>query len=298
MPGSFRLFRFRGIDVYLHWLWFAMAAYSITSRREAYTSAGWNIAEYLALFLFVLLHEFGHAFACRQTGGEANRIILWPLGGVAFVHAPNRPGAQLWSIVAGPLVNVVLVIVLGLAALFLVQQGWPDQHPEGYKFLTTLVWINVGLLIFNLLPIYPLDGGQIVRSLLWFFLGAANSLFVATLLGFLGGLSLAAFALWHQMYFLLFVTVYLLMGNWSGFQSARALRHLSQQPRHSAFRCPHCQAPALSGSLWACPICQSSFDFFTSDGTCPQGHHFDPPIPCPECGRATALNSWRRSPRS
>lgn len=70
---------------------------------------GWNIAEYLALFGIVLLHEFGHALACRQVGGKAERVVLWPLGGIALVQPPPRPGALLWSIAAGPLVNLVLV---------------------------------------------------------------------------------------------------------------------------------------------------------------------------------------------
>ena len=75
---------------------------------ERYSSIGWNVAEYLALFLIVTIHEFGHALACRQVGGQANQIVLWPLGGVAYVNPPQRPGATLWSIAAGPLVNVVL----------------------------------------------------------------------------------------------------------------------------------------------------------------------------------------------
>ena len=64
--------------------------------------------ECLALFLIVLMHEFGHQLACRQVGGQTHDIMLWPLGGVAYVSPPQRPGAQLWSIAAGPLVNVAL----------------------------------------------------------------------------------------------------------------------------------------------------------------------------------------------
>ena len=71
----------------------------------------WPVLEYLALFVIVLVHEFGHALACRQVGGQANQIVLWPLGGVAYVAPPPRPGATLWSIAAGPLVNVVLAPV-------------------------------------------------------------------------------------------------------------------------------------------------------------------------------------------
>jgi Zn-dependent protease len=77
--GSIRLFAFAGIDVFLHWSWFLVAVYEIQSRSGRYSSILWNILEYLALFLIVLLHEFGHALACRQVGGTANRIVLWPM---------------------------------------------------------------------------------------------------------------------------------------------------------------------------------------------------------------------------
>ncbi len=107
--GAFRIFRFAGIDVFLHWSWFLLAAYEINARTRAYSSLTWNVLEYLSLFFIVMLHEFGHALACRQVGGTANQIVLWPLGGVAYVDPPPRPGATLWSIAAGPLVNVVLV---------------------------------------------------------------------------------------------------------------------------------------------------------------------------------------------
>src|SRR6202789_768758 len=113
--GSIRLFRLRGIDVFLHWSWFLVAAYMIRSQAGEYSSISWNVLEYLGLFLIVLTHEFGHALACRSVGGNANRIVLWPLGGVAYVDPPPRPGAMLWSIVAGPLVNVALIPILLLA---------------------------------------------------------------------------------------------------------------------------------------------------------------------------------------
>src|SRR3954469_5614912 len=108
--SGIRLFRVFGIDVFLHWSWIIVAMFELQSRRENYTSQVWKVAEYLTLFGIVLLHEFGHALACRQVGGEAERIILWPLGGIAYVAPPARPGAVLWSIVAGPLVNLVLLV--------------------------------------------------------------------------------------------------------------------------------------------------------------------------------------------
>src|ERR1700684_3617037 len=110
--GSIRLFRFSGIDVFLHWSWFLVAAYEIQTRKGTYSSVTWNVLEYLALFLIVMIHEFGHSLACRQVGGRADRIVLWPLGGVAYVDPPPRPGATLWSIAAGPPADVALLPVL------------------------------------------------------------------------------------------------------------------------------------------------------------------------------------------
>src|SRR5215831_11593137 len=193
--NSIRLFRIRGIDVFLHWSWFIVAALEIGSRRSAYTSPGWNVLEYIALFVIVLLHEFGHALACRQVGGQANRIMLWPLGGVALVNPPQRPEAMLWSIAAGPLVNVILVPVLwGISAAGGALNLWAATG-DVTQLVHTLSLINAGLLIFNLLPIYPLDGGQILRSLLWFVMGRANSLMASSVFGFFGVAGVALLAI-------------------------------------------------------------------------------------------------------
>src|ERR1700675_2322118 len=151
--GSIRLFRFAEIDVFLHWSWFLLAFYEINARKGRYSSIGWNVAEYLALFLIVTLHEFGHSLACRQVGGQANQIVLWPLGGVAYVNPPQRPGATLWSIAAGPLVNVVLAPLLYAAAKASDAAGWAQSMPDANQFLWTVFFINAGLLLFNILPI-------------------------------------------------------------------------------------------------------------------------------------------------
>src|SRR5579862_9358533 len=196
--GSIRLFRFAGIQVFLHWSWFVVALIEVNTRSRAYSSFIWNTLEYLTLFAIVLTHEFGHALACRSVGGKANQIVLWPLGGVAYVSPPQRPGAQLWSIAAGPLVNVVLVPVLSILWWIAVAAGWSDTNHDVYMYVVVIWYINLVLLVFNMLPIYPLDGGQILRSLLWFFLGRARSLMVACILGFIGAAGLIGLAICMQ----------------------------------------------------------------------------------------------------
>ena len=238
--GSILLFRFRGIDVFLHWSWFVVAAIEISSRGRRYPSIGWNIAEYLALFLVVTLHEFGHAFACRQTGGNANKIVLWPLGGVAYLEPPPRPAATLWSIAAGPLVNLVLLCAAYGLTIWAWHHGWRHAAPNAYKLLWALYIMNFGLLIFNLLPIYPLDGGQILRSLLWFLLGRDRSLKVVTVMGLFSGVGLVALAFRLHSFWIGLISLYMMMNCWTGLQQAQVAEATSR---------PATSTPPLRGAL-------------------------------------------------
>ena len=228
--GSIRLLRFAGIDLFLHWSWFLVAAFEISARGRRYPSVGWNIVEYLALFLVVTFHEFGHALACRQVGGTADKIVLWPLGGVAYVNPPPRPAATLWSIAAGPLVNVVLLLLFSGITLFGRHAGWRLAAPHTYRLLWAVWFMNLGLLIFNMLPIYPLDGGQILRSVLWFFLGRARSLKVVIMLGFMGAAGLIIIAVWLHSFWIGIVSAYMIMNCWAGRQRVQILSHSAESP--------------------------------------------------------------------
>jgi Zn-dependent protease len=219
--GSVRLFQFSGITVWLHWSWLVIAMWAVSSRMGRYHSPIWNLIEYLTLFGIVLLHEFGHSLACRQVGGQADRIVLWPLGGVAYVNPPFRPGAQLWSIVAGPLVNLVLIPVFFGLLVLTAQSGLASQFPDLWFWLRTTMWINVYLLIFNLLPIFPLDGGQILRSVLWFRIGPRRSLLAATVVGLVGCAGLLALALWWQSIWMGILTLFIGSNCWQVYQSVR-----------------------------------------------------------------------------
>ena len=223
MQGTIRLFKFSGIQVYLHFSWFIVAAYQLSQRLNNYSSRIFAVYEYLALFAIVLLHEFGHALACRQTGGSANQIVLWPLGGIAFVDPPRRPGAVLWSIAAGPLVNVALVPVLELLWIFANHAGWADDAPDTLRLIGMIRFINLALLIFNMLPVYPLDGGQILRALLWFPLGEIRSLQIASAIGLVGGACLAALALKWWSLWIGIMAFFLLSRAIAGWQYAKAL---------------------------------------------------------------------------
>lgn len=288
--GSFRLFRFSGIDVYLHWSWIIIAYIEIEMRRGRYASLMWNAIEYIALFVIVLLHEFGHSLACRQVGGRSDQIVLWPLGGVAYVQPPPRPGAMLWSIAAGPLVNVFLL--LAFTPLVPISQGW--GAPDAAHFVQTIWYINAVLLAFNLLPIYPLDGGQILQSLLWFWLGRARSLLVATVLGFIGVAVLAylalqwfGFSIWTAV-----MLAFIAMNCWQGFKAARSMLEVDRIPRHTDLKCPSCGAAPPAGDYCKCPGCGTTFDIYATGGRCPQCRQTFSETPCLLCGKTHPRAAW------
>jgi Zn-dependent protease len=295
------LFRFAGINVFLHWSWFLVAFYMISSRANlprGYSSSSWSIYgsiyEYLAMFLIVLVHEFGHSLACRSVGGRADQIVLWPLGGVAYVDPPPRAGATLWSIAAGPLVNVVLVPILGIVWLLARLQHWPDTNPDLYNLITNVCWINGVLLIFNMLPIYPLDGGQILRSLLWFFLGRARSLLVASGIGFAAALVIIALLLRYAIHdtWLLIMTAFVLLNCWGGLQQARALAKVAAAPRRHGLECPRCKTAPPMGDFWLCGRCRTGFDMFATRGVCPNCGTIFNSTRCLECGETLPVNAF------
>jgi len=222
--GSIRLFRVAGIDVFLHWSWFLVAIYEVQVWRSVFSSPIWAVLLYLGLFVLVTMHEFGHALACRQVGGRAERIVLWPLGGIAFVSPPPRAGAMLWSIAAGPMVNLLLLPILTYAQHAAGRAGWVNTNADAYLVLLWLWRINLMLLLFNLLPIYPLDGGQIVRALLWFPLGQIRSLFIATGIGFVGGGALLLWAFSQQSIWIGIMAFFLLSQAVVGWRQAQYMK--------------------------------------------------------------------------
>jgi Zn-dependent protease len=298
--GSIRLFQLFGINVYLHWSWFLIAVLRMEYHDPENGSLARYALEYLTLFLIVLVHEFGHSLACRQVGGRANQIVLWPLGGVAYVSPPQRPGAMLWSIAAGPLVNVVLFPIFTMVLLLGQSSGWVETLPALYYYIRDIWFMNTALLVFNLMPVYPLDGGQILRSLLWFVFGRARSLLIASGIGFVGVAALIVLA--GLLYFVSndkmsatwigIMAVFILMNCWGGLTQARALARVAAAPRHEGFACPVCQVAPPQGDYWGCGKCQKPFDTFATGGLCPNCNTQYNVTSCPECGSLRPMNEW------
>lgn len=152
------------------------------------------------LFFSVLLHEFGHCAGARLTGGTADDILMWPLGGLAFTAPPHRPWPSFITTACGPLVNLAICVVTGTAVAVLNHS--PDAIPwfpvkEGLKsyvphdsttyYLWWIFLVNYALLVFNLLLLfYPFDGGRMVQELLWVRVGYHRSMVFATTTGMVG----------------------------------------------------------------------------------------------------------------
>jgi Zn-dependent protease len=296
--GSIHLFRFQGIDVWLHWSWFIFALYRINISGAFYSSYIWSVWQYLALFAIVVFHEFGHALACRSVGGRADEIVLWPLGGVAYVDPPKRPGATLWSIAAGPLVNVLLVPIFSVCWFFANRGNLEFTQPDLYHLVVNVWVINLVLLCFNMLPIFPLDGGQILGALLWYWVGRARSLRIVSTIGIVAAGSLLLLAImvpsFRQNPWLMVIAVFALFQSWSGLQYARQLVRLEAAPRHAGLACPTCGAAPRVGDFWTCGRCRRPFDIFGNQGVCPAcGAKFDL-VRCSECGQTHPIHAFVR----
>lgn len=290
--GSIRFFKLFGITVFIHWSWFIVAIIDLQDKTGRYTAPQWKVLEYLVLFGLVTVHEFGHALACRSVGGKSDTIVLWPLGGVAYVDPPQRPGATLWSIVAGPLVNVLFFPVFTLIWLWAGRVGLDATDSNLYSFIQAIWFINTVLLVFNLMPIYPLDGGQILRSLLWFVLGKARSLFVASIIGMGGVVLLILWAYLEHSIWIGIMAAFVALNCWTGLRYARALSKIAKLPKHTEFSCPSCHTSPPIAAASVCQPCRVRFDTFATNATCPQCGQIFATTKCIECGESAPIAQW------
>ncbi len=175
MKWSWRLARLAGIDVYVHATFFILIAWVALSYWTMSGDVGMVISGVvfiLVLFACVLLHELGHALMARRFGIATEKITLLPIGGVASMERmPDDPRQEIAVALAGPAVNMVIAAVLWFW-LSLNPSAVPVEQVAGEaawysgSFLQKLMWVNVLLGVFNLLPAFPMDGGRVLRAAL------------------------------------------------------------------------------------------------------------------------------------
>lgn len=168
MKWSYRIARIAGIDVRIHITFLLLPLYFgwVEWQAAGPAEAARAVLFILLLFFCVLLHEFGHALAGRHYGVKTPDITLLPIGGVARMLAiPDKPSEEFVIAVAGPAVNV---LIAGCLAPVLWLTGGLFSGPAGEfrEILHNLLLVNLGLVLFNLVPAFPMDGGRIFRSLL------------------------------------------------------------------------------------------------------------------------------------
>lgn len=192
MRGTFQIAKLFGIPVLLHWsfafiiLWVLYSGYS-----SGLDSAGtaWLGLLMLSLFACVVLHEYGHALTARVYGVDTKDIVLLPIGGVARLDSlPDKPFQEFLIALAGPLVNIAIALLLSISFLWtpfseIENQLVSSGAINATTFIPYLIFLNITLAIFNLLPAFPMDGGRILRSLLAIKLGRITATKVASIIG-------------------------------------------------------------------------------------------------------------------
>lgn len=220
--GALRLFSFQGIPVRLHWtfgfllLWVLYIGLSAGMEWQAIGVMGLVI---LSLFACVVLHEFGHALAARRYGVRTRDIILSPIGGVARLdRLPEKPLQELVVALAGPLVNVVIALVLGVLGWLFVPQGLQilgESESAMFwigNYVPLLFWMNIWLVVFNMIPAFPMDGGRVLRALLAWRVGRLKATRWASVVGrvLAGVFLILAFYLEHLFLGLVGLFVYVM----------------------------------------------------------------------------------------
>lgn len=208
MNWTFRLGRIWGVEVLIHWTlpaWILLDMFRHKGVPPAWMFLSMVIE--VAFFGMVLLHELGHCWAARRHGLPADRILLWPLGGLAMVGTGmERPSTELKISLAGPAVSLSLAL-LGYGLVFL--QGH-DSDPTLATYLARLfASLNMSLFLFNLIPCYPMDGGRATRALLSLWMGRVRASLITAKLAM--GISIL-FALWgisSQNFILVMIAVFL-----------------------------------------------------------------------------------------
>jgi Zn-dependent protease/predicted transcriptional regulator len=171
MKWQWKLGKFAGIDVYVHatfLLLIGWVGFSHWLEHQDWAQVLSGILFILALFVCVILHEYGHALTARKYGIKTRDITIYPIGGVARLERmPEKPIEELWVALMGPAVNVVIAAGL-FAYLYLTSSLVPlnELTVASGSFLERLMTVNISLVLFNLIPAFPMDGGRVLRALL------------------------------------------------------------------------------------------------------------------------------------
>ncbi|WP_028981974.1 site-2 protease family protein [Sporocytophaga myxococcoides] len=230
MRWSLYIGKFAGTKVLIHWtfllllLWIGFSAY-----RQGATTPEilLTVSFILTVFICVLLHEFGHALTAKKFGIATKKITLLPIGGLASIERiPEDPKKELWITLAGPMVNVIIALVL---YLILGDKVIPTEDRTNIisanTFFQSLFWINVTLVIFNIIPAFPMDGGRILRALLAIKIGRFRATKIASRLGQFVAVGFFFLGLFYSP-LLMFIAAFIFFGAYAENMSVQQMEFL------------------------------------------------------------------------
>ncbi len=194
MSTSLNLGTYSGIKVQIHWtfwLLFLFIGFLVYSQGGSWQTLFWHSLFILCIFFCVVLHEFGHALTARKFGIGTRNITLLPIGGVANLKKiPENPKEEFWIAVAGPAVNIIIALIL---YPFISLETYSAMDAETLQeelgmitsgnFLFYMFIANIALVLFNMIPAFPMDGGRVFRSLLAMKFGRVEATRIASGLG-------------------------------------------------------------------------------------------------------------------
>lgn len=259
LSWSFPIGQLFGIMVRVHWIMpiFVIGVIGRAAFATGWKEGAWQDAAMLMFLMFVsiLLHEFGHCFAARYMEGEADEVLLWPLGGLAFCRSlPHTPSAHFVTALGGPLVNLILCLICGLVLAFALDyvppfypwwDWWRFEDAPSLKIhlstwgvdpkrefadsllvivLARCFWINWILLLFNIVLMgHPFDGGRMLQAALWPRLGHYQSSKVAIYAGFFVAVVVGLYSIVYSEPLMAYLTIFIFMAcaqEWMTLESA------------------------------------------------------------------------------
>ena len=204
---SYQIAKIAGVPIKVHWTFGLLLLFVLHvaySNNYGLQDTLWYISIVLIVFVFVIMHEFGHIFVARKYGVNTKDVIVSPIGGVArLLSMPRDPKKELFIAIGGPAVNIFLAIILLIILFVFFDFAVPEDDrlnliSKPGEYLTILLFINVALVAFNMIPAFPMDGGRVFRALLTKIL---NSRLKATFIASVVGQLLAVVFLFAGKYF-------------------------------------------------------------------------------------------------
>ena len=240
MKANLSLGHVSGIKIIVHWTFFFLIAWVIIDdlkRGGNAESALYNVGFILAVFACVVLHELGHALMARRFNIKTEKITLLPIGGMASLERiPESPKQELLVVIAGPLVNVVIAVLLYF--IVPVKELFNQSFTDAYQIFTSfsiqnflfyLFIVNIALVLFNIIPAFPMDGGRILRALLAMKMGRVKATDIATRIGLMFAVVFLLVGLLYNP-FLIFIALFIFL---AAFGENRFVKHLSLLDGHT-----------------------------------------------------------------